>query len=354
MGVFFLKYIEHDKESILNKIKEFKGKVVYTSKHLPIIGVSIRDELKNILLSSFDFVSVHDCPEDGQLLDVEGSIASRHRNRLTIVPPIPFQALRKYNHTGWGVTVAILDSGIDEDWVSEHYDLTGYGSTPYIMHGTKVANIVKQAAPGSKILSYKVCHDSSVNYLNVLKAVDMAVQKADVINMSLGFTIDSCKPTTPCPLCETINYYSQNMGKVFVAAAGNLGKENSIQCPGNSQEAVTVGSVKQHSLELADYSSRGTPGVKKPNIITSGSIYFNQEYEDGTSFSTPILTGVISALLPSMNKDSSLVKSYVYKTAKDIGLPEHHQGFGLLDLNKLLEVISNDQSISKSAGQEQG
>jgi subtilisin family serine protease len=354
MDTYLIKFNENEQQLILDKINHFGGEVVYSSPILPILGANLSDSMKAKLEDEFDLYYIHDLPQDGNLQNIDGSLLARQTNPVRIVPNLDFQDFKLANHIGWGINIAVIDSGISGPLVTEHHDFSGYGAVPNISHGTVVANVIKQAAPGAKILSFKVSHDFSVKYLNVLDAIHLAVTKADVINLSLGFNIEKCDASNPCTLCETINYYTQNQGKLFVVAAGNVGKENSIQCPGKSQEAVTVGSIKEQSLELADYSSRGVPGVKNPNIITSGSIYYNQEWDAGTSYSAPILSGVMSALLPSVNKNVTKLKSYVYNSAKDIGLPEHHQGFGLLDIDSLLEVLTIDQSNSKGKGQGQG
>ncbi|MDF9540335.1 S8/S53 family peptidase [Bacillus cereus] len=344
--------------SITEEIKSKGGEIVYASPVLPILGVNISQELKLELLDNFKLDYIIENPENGMLQDVndmEGAISSVVHNSVTVLPNLNFHRLRNGSHsyTGWGTTVAVLDSGVSENWIAEHHDFTGYGSTPSINHGTKVANIIRLAAPGSKILSYKICHDSKVNMINVLSAIDAAVVQADIINLSIGFnaSVTNCVATQPCVLCDIINHYTQNNGKLFVTTAGNLGMTNSIQCPGNSQEAVTVGSLNRSGEELASYSSLGVPGIKKPNIITSGSIYFNQEYDQGTSFAAPIITGICASLFHGVHKDVSTTKHYLYSSAKDLGLPEHYQGFGMFDLEKMLEVVCDDQGDSEIEGQ---
>ncbi|OZI12181.1 hypothetical protein CEW92_06770 [Bacillaceae bacterium SAS-127] len=352
METYLLKYKELDVLSLIeNTIERNGGFIVYSSPVFPIMGVSINKETKIEIEETFDLEYIIKDP-DGQLQNLDGTITSTKKNHLQIVPSLNFQELRNSNYVGWTTTVAVLDSGINESWVSEHTDLTGYGSTAVFDHGTKVANIIKAAAPGARILSYKVCQHEKVKGTAVLSAIDQAVTKADIINLSIGFDVD-CKPDHLCPFCEYVNYYTQNSGKLFVVAAGNKGKEDSIQCPGKSQEAITVAAIKPYSQALADYSSRGVPGIKKPNILTSGTIYFNQVMDEGTSFSTPAITGVCASFFPYVSKNVSEMKSRLYSSAIDIGLPEHHQGFGLLDLEKLLEVFKNDQSDDQSKGQKQ-
>lgn len=342
-----------DKESLTTYIKSRGGNIVYFSPVLPILGAELSEDVKFDVEEKFNLTYIMESP-NGQLQEIKGSLSELPKSPVILMPGLNSKGLRNINKLGWGTTVAVLDSGVSESWISEHVDYTGFGSMPAIDHGTKVANIIKQFAPGSKILSYKVCQGKDVSFFNVMKAIDDAVIKADIINISIGFKL-SCSLQNPCSLCEAVNYYTVNSGKLFVVAAGNVGKENSIECPGNAQESITVGSVNHDSFELAPYSSRGVPGIKKPNIITTGTIYYTegpmQGISNGTSFSTPIVSGVCASLFHELDKNISKTKAYLYNTAKDLGLPEHHQGFGLLDLNYLLEVLQNDQGNSKSEGQ---
>ncbi|MGE7604225.1 S8 family peptidase [Peribacillus sp. NPDC097675] len=361
LKTYLLKHKEPNDSLILDYVQKNGGRCVYSSPILPIMGITITNELKEKIESYFELDYIMEDPV-GRLQDVEGTVNSvqRNTNNLQIVPRIDFQSLTKDNLTGWGTTVAVLDSGIvNEKWVVEHHDFTAFGSTPFIDHGTKVASIIRLAAPGSKIISFKVSQDGYVSGTNVLKAIDLAVTKADIINMSIGFnsSVTKCTESNPCTFCEYVNYYTQNSDKLFVVAAGNRGeenkKENLVQCPGNSQEAITVGAIKPHVEQLADYSSPGVAGMKKPNILTSGTIYFNQMLDYGTSFSTPIITGVCATLFSKLQNSIPDTKSYLYSATIDIGLPEHQQGFGLFNLEKLLEVFINDQSNDQSEGQEQ-
>ncbi|MEY8345883.1 S8 family peptidase [Niallia circulans] len=351
MEQYILKYKE-DSTLIKKFITENGGEIVYNSPILPILSIKVEEYVKKILEESFSLHYIIDEPT-GNLQDIEGNLTSIPKsNNLVIKPSLNFSKLRNSNFTGWGTTVAVLDSGVNENWITEQIDITGFGTTPNIDHGTKVANIVKNIAPGARIISYKVCQDMQVSGTNVLQAIDMASQKVDILNLSLGFDLN-CTPDRLCPLCESVNYYTQNENKLFIVAAGNHGRENSIQCPGKSQDAITVGAIKEFQNELASYSSIGVPGVKKPNILTSGTIYFNQRHSSGTSFATPIITGISAAIYSYLSKSISKTKDSLYTSTNDIGLPDHHQGFGLFDLDKLLEVLLNDKTNDKSKGQEQ-
>lgn len=358
MQLYVMKCKTTSKKDVVSEIMRIGGTIQFVSPVLPIISAELSTDQKREIEEKFDF---HYFIEDpiGEIQDVTGSLTGAkkpERNPITIIPSLNMQPLRYLSKTGWGNNVAVLDSGINEKWVSEKYDYTNFGNTAVIDHGSKVCNIIRKIAPGANVLSFKITHDGSVGFTNTMIAITEAVAKADIINMSIGFKIDWCSKQTPCGLCETINSYTVNEGKLFVAAAGNEHNENSIQCPGNSQEAITVGAVERDLTSIADYSSKGLAGIKKPNIVATGKIHYSVgskfAYDQGTSFSAPIITGVVASLFESKEKDTSKVKFLLYSAAKDIGAPEHHQGFGLLDVAKIVEVLEDDQSSSKGEGQE--
>ncbi len=356
MQLYVMKCDTTSKENVISEIKLLGGEIRFVSPVLPVISAELNEKQKKEIEKRFEFSCFIEDPV-GKLQDITGDLSKNKKkksspNPVIIIPALKLQMLRNLDMIGWGTTIAVLDSGINEKWVSEKFDYTGFGSTPAIDHGSQVGNIIRQIAPGAIISSFKVTNDGKVSYTNTLKAVSDAVKKANIINMSLGFNIDDCSPQNPCVLCETINHYTVAEKKLFIAAAGNEGKENSIQCPGSSQEAITVGAVKRDLAKIADYSSKGAPGDQKPNIVATGVINFKSRFIDGTSFSTPIVTGVAASIFSGMKKDISATKTLLYSTAKDLGLPKHHQGFGLLDIVKIVEVLENDKSNSESEGQE--
>ncbi|TDD53857.1 hypothetical protein E1263_27575 [Kribbella antibiotica] len=189
--------------------------------------------------------------------------------------------------TGKGVTVAVLDGGID----ASHPDLaaqvigaknfTGGPPGESDPHGTHVASTIagtgaasagkyKGVAPDAKLYDARVCAEDCPDSA-ILAGMEWAATevKAKVINMSLGAT------DTPGidPLEEAVNRLTASTGALFVIAAGNSGpRAGTVGSPGSADAALTVGAVN-HEDKLASFSSRG-PGVDdgavKPDVTAPG------------------------------------------------------------------------------------
>ena len=142
-------------------------------------------------------------------------------------------------------------------------------------------------------------------------------------------------------------------GLVVVVAAGNNGPGYmTVTTPGISRKVITVGCSDDHKEvsvmgnRLVDYSGRGPTGacICKPEIVAPGAGIIScinepgrYAVKSGTSMSTPVVAGAIALLLekyPDMsNRD---VKLRLRERAVDMGLPRNQQGWGLLDVERLL------------------
>ncbi|HZJ67874.1 MAG TPA: S8 family serine peptidase, partial [Kofleriaceae bacterium] len=248
------------------------------------------------------------------------------------VPQIGGTAAHARGFTGAGVTVAVLDTGVD----STHPDLAGKviaaedftgdgaGVGDVVGHGTHVASIIAGTgaasngqfagvAPDARLVSGRVCFvfgcpDSAILAGMSWAAVD---QHARVVNLSLG-GIDTPEID---PLEDAVNQLAAQFGTLFVIAAGNDGSSSSIESPGSADAAITVGAVDRDD-ELAFFSSRGPrtgdraikPDVTAPgfDIVAAraggvppigepvGEFYMRLS---GTSMATPHVSGAAALLL---------------------------------------------------------
>lgn len=254
------------------------------------------------------------------------------------------------------------------NFISNNYD-------PYddSGHGTHVSAIaagsgaLKGVAPDSQLVEYKVLDNYGNGYASdIIAALDMAVMtKIDsdstndinVVNLSLGADCylydNSCGPDDP--MSKAVDN-AVNVGIVAAVAAGNSGpSKGTINSPGTSREAITVGAVDKNSI-IADFSSRGpiiwgTEKIKKPDIVAPGVSICAAEWDGfsrtsrclddkhiyltGTSMATPHVAGAVS-LLKQMypNKSSLQIKTRIKYGAKNLSYDINTQGSGLLDVLK--------------------
>ena len=190
---------------------------------------------------------------------------------------------------GAGVTVAVLDTGVD----AEHPDLAGqvaaaadFSGSPSTAdrfgHGTHVAATIAGTgeggsprrpgvAPGARILAGKVLGDDGYgDTSSVIAGMEWAVEQgADVVNMSLG----GGPSDGTDPLSVALNELSAAGDTLFVVSAGNDGPGgSSIGSPGSADAALTVGAVDRDE-SLAEFSSRGPrlgDQAVKPDITAPG------------------------------------------------------------------------------------
>lgn len=266
--------------------------------------------------------------------------------------------------TGKNITVAILDTGIDY----YHVDLKDnyIGGVDFINgddnpiddegHGTICAGIVKAVAPNVKIYAMKVLDENgeSEDGFEVISAIEEAVdpngdgdysdQFIDVISLSLG----SAEPGDPdWRICKAVDN-AFNAGIVVVASAGNNGYDGpgSIRAPGCAVNSICVGATDKDD-NIAYFSSQGpvvwdnkTKEMIKPDVVAPGvninSTYLNNgsiSNAQGTSFSTPFVSGMAALLLQAYPQwEPTDVKNAIKESAIDLGFDENIQGQGRIDV----------------------
>ncbi|WP_299334868.1 S8 family peptidase, partial [Haloplanus sp.] len=235
-------------------------------------------------------------------------------------------ARQQYDVNGSGVTVAVLDTGVDadhpdlDDAVVKQEDFTGDGTGDRDGHGTHVAGTIAGdgsangnftgVAPGAAIMDVKVLgDDGSGSISQVIEGIEYAdTNGADVISMSLGGPGD-----IDDPIVDAVNKAESN-GTVVVAAAGNAGPDRrTIGSPALAPSSIAVGATDSLTGKIAEFSSRGptTAGIIKPDLVapgvgitaanaggTAASDTPNPYVEySGTSMATPHVSGVVAMML---------------------------------------------------------
>jgi len=231
--------------------------------------------------------------------------------------------------TGRGVTVAVIDSGID----LMHKDLAGRvieavearveknkvifepsGEGDSAGHGTACAAIVAGIAPAAKFSSIKVLGASGLGDGQVfLAGLEYAIKKKyKVINLSLGTT----KPQFFAPLHDMLDRAYQ-AGCIVIAAANNL-PQPSFPSVFSSSLISVIKSEQTDPLKFGFHYGEvielTAPGV---NVRTAwpGGGYRNLT---GNSFACPHMAGIVALLLENHpNMTPFQVKSALYAIARE-------------------------------------
>jgi hypothetical protein len=290
-------------------------------------------------------------------VDVERS------DSLLTIRPVRAEFAYARSITGKGVTIAVMDTGIDTRHpefsaagkLAQGYNaITGTSDvTDRVGHGSHVAGIMAADRNGygmfgiaydARLLPIKVLGDDgsgSTRYLD--NGLRYAIGKAPIASLSLGsLTAYDARATQ-----EAVR-----AGLLIVAAAGNDGAANPNWPARFAKEAwannqiIAVGAVDANN-RIASFSNRAgdtaawflvAPGVDIP------SAYLHGQYAtmSGTSMATPVVSGaaaLVKQLWPALRADQ--IANILFITATDLGAPgiDPVYGRGLLNIERALQPI---------------
>lgn len=249
--------------------------------------------------------------------------------------------------TGAGVTVAVVDSGVQGDHpalrgvMAGGIDLVDHDRDPAegrngldddgdgfidegAGHGTHVAGVIHQVAPDARILAVRVLDDEGTGSLwataeGILWA---SANGARVVNASLGThsSADLLKDVV-----ETVT----QRGTVVVGAAGNDGKDRRM-FPGAADGAIAVtsvgpGDVRSTFANHGRWVTVAAPGeeIHSTFAFPTGSYAANS----GTSMATPFVSGEAALVLAKRpGATPAQVRGVIRSTARNIDAA--NPGFG--------------------------
>lgn len=282
--------------------------------------------------------------------------------------------------TGRGITIAILDGGFQNynqipalqqahilgvhDFVEPHPAevlMASNSSFHYIDHGTKVFSAIAARAPEVTMgtapdaafwLLRSEEHDTEQpveeDYWTMAAEFADSVG-VDVINSSLGYyAYDDPLPSYrlrdldgQTALVSRSASMLAGKGIVLCNSAGNsgMGQWKKIGVPADAPNILTVGAVDGNG-RLAPFSSVGPSqdGRVKPDIVARGSNTTllsgrgTLVHDMGTSFSTPVVCGMVACLwqaLPSLTAYEII--ELVRQSANQYDAPDNIYGYGMPD-----------------------
>jgi hypothetical protein len=293
-----------------------------------------------------------------------------HARPFTVAPPDRAEALREpgADEPGAGVTVAVLDGGVDPDhpWFAGRVRPAGPGDveTPpppgstlpvYAGHGTFVAGLVLLHAPGATVLARRVFDDFGiVDDVTLATAIAELPPEVGVCNLSLGGYAHG-DAGTPAIADALATAWERNPVLVVVAAAGNDATTRPAY-PAAYKRVIAVGAIDANG-NAACFTNSGpwvdavAPGVDAVSTFLTveaepaavpdsclgvkhpGTVVFEGFARwSGTSASAPRVAGAIAAVIsPGVDGPSAafiLVGSATVKRARGLGAVVDPPAFG--------------------------
>ena len=293
---------------------------------------------------------------------------------------------------GKGIDIAVIDAGftnVDVIPSFVHSFMSGYKSfvsTGHIFsasdHGTKVFSTMALNLP------HKVMGSAPEASYLLLRSEDeesefpveedywvAAVEYADslgvkLVNTSLGYSNfdDSSLSYTHKELTGKRSLISRaadaafDKGMLIVGSAGNEGNKlwRKITVPGDSKKMLTIGAIGTDST-IAAFSSMGptADGRIKPDLVSVGraTLTIGQRgvigYTNGTSFSSPFLTGLIGSLWsvnPQLNRNELI--EIVRSSSHQFHAPDSIFGYGIPDFKiaygRVLKTLKQERVRASS------
>lgn len=258
------------------------------------------------------------------------------------------------------IVIAVIDSGVDRG----HPDLSpqlvpGWNfvansddTNDIVGHGTAVAGTIAAASNNgigiagvswsSRIMPLVVVDSSEfASYSNIATAIQYAVDHgARVINISIGGASSSAV------LQSAIDYaWSRNV-VVFASAMNDSSTVPNYPAACTHAVAVSATDSNDSLTSFSNYGSWIAISAPGNNILTT-SMGGGYGYWSGTSFSSPIATGVASlALAVDPTLTAPALVTLIEKNADDLGTPGFDASFGWGRVNAYKVVTAGQPAPS--------
>ncbi len=269
---------------------------------------------------------------------------------------------------GAGVTVAVIDSGVDANpqfgnRVTVGPDLSEAvagvtAGADCVGHGTAVASIIAAApqagslfsgvAPQAQVLSIKITNSETISVDVTASAIRDAVDLgASVINLSLA--------AANTPALRSAVEFAQASNVVVVAAAGNDSASSGQGpfYPAAYPGVLSVGAVASNG-SLAPFSDTRTPVTVTAPGVDVASAYpgtypdaYSQD-DNGTSFATAFVSGV-AALVRASHPDLSASQVVARIAATADGTAGAGTGDGMVNPVQAVTALFPDDGAGSAA-----
>lgn len=292
--------------------------------------------------------------------------------------------LHQNNFTGEGMQIAIIDAGFpnvdnfsafkrirDNNQILGGYDFVNRNSNYYTghYHGMAVLSTIAGyvdnqfigTAPDAKFylfISEDVANETPLEESLWVEAAEKADSLGvDVINTSLGYTTfdnpnydyEYAHMNGQTTFISRGAEIAFSRGMIMVNSAGNSGDESwhYIGAPADAVSVLSIGAVDA-SGTIAEFSSFGPTYDNriKPDVSAQGAkVYIinsagNIATSNGTSFSSPVLTGVITCLWQAFPSKTNAEITQLIKESSHLYLsPTSQEGYGIPNFEAIYEML---------------
>ncbi len=245
-------------------------------------------------------------------------------------------------------------------------DQQHYGGNQSNLHGMSVASVAvgfeegQLIGPGYGATIYAATtefapHERNSEEDNYVAGLEwMEAEGVDVVNSSLGYTtfdlgqhsyshqdLDGDTGITT----RAVDRAAQ-LGVITVTSAGNSGSSpwRLISTPADADSVISVGGVRSDRSYWPSSSQGPThDGRTKPEVAAQGSgVYFASSsgaygYGGGTSFSSPMVAGIVSQML-QVNPELTPIEAreILKSTASRSEMPDNFLGWGIVDADRAI------------------
>lgn len=290
--------------------------------------------------------------------------------------------LHQEGFKGQGMTIGVIDAGFHNadkieamknirvlgthDFVNPEADLfaeSSHGMCVLSCMGMNQPNIMIGTAPEASYWLLRSEDEYSENLVEQdywVAAIEFADSVGvDLVNTSLGYyTFDD--PTKNYRYRDLNGHFAlmsreagraADKGIVVVCSAGNSGSGpwKKITPPGDAENVITVGAIDKKGL-LASFSSVGNTadGRVKPDVVAVGlgsdvmGTDGNLRRANGTSFSSPIMCGMVACLWQACPKlTAKEIIELVRRSGDRADFPDNIYGYGVPDLWKAYQTVNH-------------
>lgn len=219
--------------------------------------------------------------------------------------------LREYADSIGKKIVAVIDTGVSDDYATASKNFTEDEDEDKSGHGTMVAqNIIENSGDNAIILSLKAISDNGVGYMsNVMQAIQYARdQHVDVINMSIITDANEENGVFKFLIEDTLKD-----GIQIVAAAGNLQADVKDYYPAGIDGVISVGAMDENNTKLESSNFNATY-YEKADSSSQATAIFTGKLISGTD-----LNGEVTKDTVTIAKDNEIKKNKSLISKNDKG-----------------------------------